>query len=89
VDAETEERILQNLLDERKGRTNVIVSHRVSTLRHANSIIVLDDGKITQAGTHETLMAESDGFYARIARLQELETQIEGNLAKEEERVNG
>jgi len=89
VDAETEERILQNLLEERKGRTNVIVSHRVSTLRHANSIIVLDDGKITQVGTHEALMAESDGFYARIARLQELETQIEGNLAKEEERVNG
>jgi ATP-binding cassette subfamily B protein len=89
VDAETEERILQNLLEERKGRTNVIVSHRVSTLRHADSIIVLDGGRITQSGTHQTLLAESDGFYAKIARLQELETQIAGSFADDGERENG
>ena len=73
VDAETEEKILQNLLVERKGRTNIIVSHRVSTLRHADRILVLADGKLIQYGTHEALIAEKDGFYAEIAGLQELE----------------
>lgn len=73
VDAETEEKILANLLQERKGRTNIIVSHRVSTLRHADRILVLDDGRLSQYGTHEALLAEREGFYARIAGLQELE----------------
>jgi len=83
VDAETEERILQNLLVERQNRTNVIVSHRVSTLRHADYILVLADGKITQSGTHEMLMVDAEGFYAEIARLQELETEIAESSAAE------
>jgi len=73
VDAETEERILSALLTERRGKTTVIVSHRISTLRNADRIIVLDDGEIVQSGTHEMLMAEQEGFYARIAALQQLE----------------
>ncbi|MCE1206530.1 MAG: ABC transporter ATP-binding protein/permease, partial [Spirochaetia bacterium] len=73
VDAETEEKILANLLVERKGKTNIIVSHRVSTLRNADLILVLDGGRVIQLGTHEALMAETEGFYAEIARLQELE----------------
>jgi ATP-binding cassette subfamily B protein len=73
VDAETEERILAALLEERRGRTNIIVSHRVSTLRNADLIIVLDRGEIVQRGSHAELLAESEGFYAEIARLQELE----------------
>jgi ATP-binding cassette subfamily B protein len=73
VDAETEDRILQGLIAEREGRTNIIVSHRVSTLRHADLIIVLDKGRIIQRGSHEELLADSSGFYAEIARLQELE----------------
>jgi ATP-binding cassette subfamily B protein len=76
VDAETEERILSALLEERRGRTNIIVSHRVSTLRHADSVIVLDKGGIAQRGSHEELLAQEDGFYAEIARLQELEADI-------------
>lgn len=75
VDAETEEKILQNLLVERKDRTNVIVSHRVSTLRHADRIFVLQDGHGIQYGTHEELMADKDGFYSEIASLQELEAE--------------
>ncbi len=74
VDAETEERILQNLLLERKGRTNILVSHRVSTLRHADRVLVLSGGKMQQYGSHEELMKDKKGFYAEIARLQELET---------------
>lgn len=73
VDAETEEKILANLLVERQGKTNIIVSHRVSTLRNADLILVLDGGHVVQLGTHEALMAETEGFYAEIARLQELE----------------
>lgn len=76
VDAETEERILQSLLLERKGRTNILVSHRVSTLRHADRILVLDSGKMLQYGSHEELMKDKKGFYAEIARLQELETEL-------------
>lgn len=73
VDADTEARILQRLLAERKGKTTIIVSHRISTLRHADHILVLEDGIITQQGTHEALMLQSEGFYAQIAALQQLE----------------
>jgi len=73
VDAETEDRILGALIEERRGRTNVIVSHRVSTLRHADLIIVLEGGRISQRGSHAELLADESGFYAEIARLQELE----------------
>lgn len=76
VDADTEERILAALLEERKGRTNIIVSHRVSTLRHADFVAVLDGGRITQRGTHADLLAEPSGFYAEIANLQALEAEI-------------
>ncbi|MGB4586865.1 MAG: ABC transporter ATP-binding protein, partial [Rectinemataceae bacterium] len=76
VDAETEEKILQNLLVERKGRTNIIVSHRVSTLRHADRVLVLKDGTMIQSGSHEELLRDMDGFYAEIAGLQELEAEV-------------
>jgi ATP-binding cassette subfamily B multidrug efflux pump len=74
VDAETEERVLQALAEERRGRTNVIVSHRVSTLRFADLVLVLDKGVAAQLGSHEELLADQDGFYAEVARLQELES---------------
>ncbi len=73
VDAETEDRILSALIEERRGRTNIIVSHRVSTLRHADLILVLEEGRVSQRGSHEELLSDSKGFYAEIARLQELE----------------
>lgn len=73
VDAETEDRILSALIEERRGRTNLLVSHRVSTLRHADLILVLEEGRVSQRGSHEELLADSKGFYAEIARLQELE----------------
>jgi len=71
VDTETEERILEALLAWRKGRTNIIVSNRVSTLRHADRIAVLDSGRLAQYGTHKELLLQ-DGFYSEIARLQAL-----------------
>ncbi len=77
VDAETEDRILSALIEERRGRTNIIISHRVSTLRHADLILVLEKGKVSQHGSHEELLAQEEGFYAEIARLQELERAAE------------
>jgi ATP-binding cassette subfamily B protein len=71
VDAETERLVLNALLDERAGKTTIIVSHRVSTLRNADQIIVLDKGYIAESGTHQKLLA-GDGFYARTAALQQL-----------------
>jgi ATP-binding cassette subfamily B protein len=62
VDTETEEKILNNLMKISKGKTTVIVSHRVSSAKNANKIIVLDAGEIVQQGSHETLIHE-DGYY--------------------------
>ena len=76
VDAETEEHILRNLIEERRGRTTIIVSHRVSTLRHADTVLVLSVGSMTQHGSHAELMEDKEGFYAEIAGLQELEAGV-------------
>ena len=62
VDTETEEKILKNLSKISKGKTTIIVSHRVSSAKNADKIIVLDGGKIVQEGTHETLIGQ-DGYY--------------------------
>ncbi len=69
VDTETEEHILSRLKTLRAGRTTILVSHRVSTARHADRILVLDDGHIAELGTHAELMAR-DGIYAHFARVQ-------------------
>ncbi len=71
VDTETEELILRQLLTERRGRTSIIVSHRVSTLATADRIAVLDQGRLIQYGPHEQLVRE-EGFYREIAMLQQL-----------------
>ena len=72
VDTETEEKILTELLEYRKGKTSIIVSHRVSTLSTADRIIVLDGGRVVQEGTHEELMCE-EGFYREVYILQSLD----------------
>jgi ATP-binding cassette subfamily B protein len=72
VDTETEEKILSELLEYRKGKSSIIVSHRVSTLSSADRIIVLDGGRIVQEGTHEELMCE-EGFYREVYTLQSLD----------------
>jgi ATP-binding cassette subfamily B protein len=72
VDNETELKILEALRKERKGRTTIIISHRVSTLKYADKVLVLDKGKITECGAPSELVS-AGGFYSRMASLQRLE----------------
>lgn len=65
VDTETEEKILKNLVKLTKDKTTIIVSHRVSSAKNADHIIVLDDGKIIESGNHNTLI-NSDGYYKEL-----------------------
>jgi ATP-binding cassette subfamily B protein len=74
VDNETERKILEALLRERKGKTTIIISHRVSTLRYADKVLVLDKGKMNEYGNPAQL-ASSGGFYSRMAAFQRLEPQ--------------
>ena len=69
IDPETEHEILQAMDSAMKGRTTFIVAHRLSTLRRADLIVVLDKGRIVQAGTHDELM-NTTGIYRRAAALQ-------------------
>ena len=72
VDTETEDAILTDLLPFLKGKTLILISHRISTLKTANRVLVLEAGRIAQLGSHEQLL-EQKGFYADIYRLQQLE----------------
>jgi ATP-binding cassette subfamily B protein len=65
VDTETEEQILNNLLQISKNKTTIIVSHRVSSAKNADKIIILDEGKIIQEGSHNQLINE-EGYYAEL-----------------------
>jgi len=69
VDTRTEKSILNALLKKRKGKTSIIISHRVGTLIRCDTIAVIDRGRVIQQGTHEELIAE-EGLYREIAVLQ-------------------
>lgn len=73
VDTETEEHILQNLKRLMAGKTTIIISHRVSSVKHCDEIIVLDQGKMIEKGTHDSLLKEK-GFYADLYAKQLEET---------------
>jgi ATP-binding cassette subfamily B multidrug efflux pump len=83
VDPDSERLIQQALPRVLKQRTSLMVAHRLSTVRHADCILVMKKGRVVEQGTHEELMV-ADGVYARLVRLQELETAqggLNGNRA--------
>jgi ATP-binding cassette subfamily B protein len=63
VDTQTEERILSNLANTRKDATNILISHRISTLKNADMILYLANGKVAEMGSHETLLANKGPYY--------------------------
>lgn len=72
VDAKTESAIVTNIQNQRKDKTTIIVTHRLSAIAHAEKIIVVDDGKIIEEGTHEQLL-EKGGWYKEQFDLQQVE----------------
>jgi ATP-binding cassette, subfamily B, multidrug efflux pump len=76
VDTQTEERILTRLRGIMHGRTTILISHRTSTVRDADQIVVLRDGRIIERGTHDELL-EREGYYADLYQKQLLEEELE------------
>ncbi len=77
VDTKTEEVIIKNLRENRKGKTTILIAHRISTVEKMDKIILVDDGKVIAVGTHEQL-AESCEEYKTMVELQRLEEEKEG-----------
>ncbi len=76
VDTYTEEEILKRLKQVMADRTSIIISHRISTVKDADMIIVLDNGAISERGTHDELVAKG-GIYAELYEKQLLEEELE------------
>lgn len=72
VDTQTDEKIMRGLKEIRKGKTNIIISHRISSVHHADKIFVLQQGQLFESGTHEELLSKK-GLYFELAELQKIQ----------------
>jgi len=77
VDTESEQEIQRALSDLTKGRTTIAIAHRLSTLKNSDRILVLDEGRIAEQGTHEELMLINNGIYRKLVRIQTELTRLE------------
>lgn len=77
VDTKTERHILENLIKVRQGKTTIIIAHRISSIQHADKIIVLGDGVILERGTHQSLV-DQGGLYSELVEKQRIRARIEG-----------
>ncbi len=73
LDAENEFLVQQALSELMKGRTVLVIAHRLATVKHADRVVVVQDGQIAETGTHDNLMMREHGIYRRLARLQSLD----------------
>ena len=76
VDTDTEARILEALKKQRRGKTTILIAHRISTVQNADRILMIEDGRCAEAGTHSELL-KLDGSYARLYEQQQLELQLQ------------
>jgi len=83
VDTYTEAEILRRLRGVMRERTSIVVAHRISTVKDADEILVLDDGRVAERGTHPSLL-ERNGIYAQMYRRQLLEEELDVDTEKEE-----
>lgn len=92
VDPETEDLIRRQMREAMKGRTTFVIAHRISTVKSADLVIVIEQGRITQSGTHDALMAQ-DGHYREIAAVQlhgdEIARDAEGQTLSHMDRAKG
>ena len=76
VDTQTEAAILRGLQEVQRGRTTLVIAHRLSAFEHCDHVFVIDDGRLSESGSHDELVAH-DGWYADMARRQQLEEDLE------------
>ena len=86
VDTETEDKILKELQKENEDRTTVIVSHRISTIRNAKEIIVIEEGRLVEKGSHSVLLKKK-GFYFDLYKKQQ--SDLKGDKTKSNEHDTG
>jgi ATP-binding cassette subfamily B protein len=80
IDSETERAIQEAIATLVEGRTTIAIAHRLATLRNADRLIVVEDGKIIEQGTHEELLAVEDGHFSKLVRIQAESNRLHNEL---------